>query len=121
MFGNTLTLSVAAANDTVAIRINGGNEYSSEYLCKAALHEVRIKIRHSKTKATADRPSYDRHNFEVVKTVWATATVPQYIKKMYFVFELLPSDDDLTLIDAIADWMIASTGGNLTSLRNWES
>lgn len=119
MFGNTLVLPRSDGNVT-AIKINQDG-YSSEYLAKSATSEHRIRIRHTKTKATADRPAYDRHNVEVVETVYETAEAPEHYKKCYVVIEQMPNDTAFIVPDALADWLIASAGANLTSLLNWES
>lgn len=119
MFGNTFVLPHADGNVT-AVKINQDG-YTSEYLAKSATAEYSIRIRHSKTKATASRPSQDRHNVEVVQTVYATAEVAEFQRKFYVVWEVKPSDSDVKLADACADWLIASAGANLTSLLNWES
>lgn len=119
MFGNTLVLPLSTGNVT-AIKINQDG-YSSEYLAKGTLSEYTVRIRHSKTKATASKPSYDRHNMEIVETVYATATVPEYTKKVYIVLEHLPSVQEVVLVDGLADWLIATANANVISLNNWES
>lgn len=120
MFGNTLTLTIGGVA-TVMTKIDGGNNYSSEYMFRDSTHQYNVKIRHSRTKASALRPSYDRHNFEVVETIYADGTDPEYQRKFYFVQEQLPSDTDVALADAVCDWAIASTDAALTSMLGWES
>lgn len=119
MFGNTLTLP-HADGDIVLVRINQDN-YASEYSKRDSLSEVRVRIRHTKTKPTAERPAYDRHNVEVVRTVFATAEMPEYYRKFYVVLESLPSDTDVKDVDCLADWLIATGNTNVTSLQQWES
>lgn len=119
MFGNTLTLTINA----VAIVMNKIREqdYSSEYLFRDGTHQVVAKIRHSRTKASAITPSYDRHNFEVVQTIFADGTDPQFQRKFYFVQEQLASDTDVEMANAVCDWAIASSNASLVSLLGWES
>jgi hypothetical protein len=116
---NPLVLPVAGGSISM-LKINQ-DSYSSEYLFRDATHHYRAHIRHSKTKATATRPSYDRHNFEVVRTVWASGSVAEYDQKFYFVMEQLPNDVAFAVGDAVADLAIASSNAFLTSLLNWES
>lgn len=119
MLGNTLVLPLSTGNVT-CIKVNQDN-YSSEYLFKDATHQVRCRIRHTKTNPTSSRPAYDRHNFEVVETIFAAGAVAEYERKFYFVLEQLPGDVSVVNADGVADLMIASTDAFLVSLMNWES
>lgn len=119
MFGNTFVLP-HSGGDITMVKINQDG-YSAEYLFKDGTSQHVAKIRHSRTKVTTARPSYDRHNVEIVETVWATAEVAEYTRKVYFVIEQLPTDLDVEIMDAIADWAIATTNSNLDSLMGWES
>lgn len=58
---------------------------------------------------------------EIVETVFATAEASEIVRKTYLVIENDPSDTDAENVDALADWLIASAGANLTKLFNWES
>lgn len=118
MLGNTLTINDGESRVLVKINQDG---YSSEYLLRTSTSEYRAKIRHSRTKATALSQSYDRHNFEIVKTVFADGTDPEYHQKFYFVLERLASDSAVALADSIADLAIASSNAFLISLEGWES
>lgn len=119
MLGNTLVLTVNGVAVTL-VKINQDN-YSSEYMFKNATSQYVARIRHNRTKATNLRPSYDRHNFEVVQTIFATAEVAQYERKFYFVSEQLASDTDKELANAVCDLAIASSDAFLVSLLAWES
>lgn len=120
MLGNTLTLP-QAGGDKVLIKINQ-DAYSSEYLLRATLDEYRARIRHTKVGPTATRPyEADRHNFEVVQTIFAAGDVPQYERKFYFVIETKPGDVATNLADAVADLMILTANAFLVSLNGWES
>jgi hypothetical protein len=116
MLGNTL---VVGAVTLTKINQDG---YSSEYLFKDSTSRWTAKIRHTRTSVTASRPvSYDRHNFEVVQTVFAAGAVAEYERKFYFVIEQLPGDTTVVIPDAVADLVIASTNAFVTSLLGWES
>jgi hypothetical protein len=119
MLGNTLTLP-CSGGDVVMTKINQDG-YSSEYLFRDATSQHRARIRHTKTAAKADRPSYDRHNFEVVQTVFAAGEVAEYERKFYFVIEHLPSDTSVEIADGTADLCIATANAFLASLLGWES
>lgn len=119
MFGNTLDF-VMPSGTVTATKINQDG-YSSEYLAKDALSQLTIRIRHSKTGAKLPNLPKDRHNVEVVRTIFATPTVPERSQKAYFVLEQLPSDVDLDLMVGLASWALADVNSALISLMNWES
>jgi hypothetical protein len=120
MLGNTLTLP-QAGGDKVLTKIRE-QDYSSEYFLKSATDEYRARIRHTKVAPTLARPyEADRHNFEVVHTIYASGEVPQYERKFYFVIETKPGDTATDLADAVADLMILTSNAFLVSLDGWES
>lgn len=119
MLGNTLVLPMTGG-DVTCVKINQDN-YSSEYLFRNSTSQVRCRIRHSTTKATANRPAYDRHNFEVLQTVFAAGDVAEYERKFYFVIEHKPGDTSVVVADSVADLAIASSNAFLVSLMGWES
>jgi hypothetical protein len=120
MLGNTLTIP-QAGGDKVLIKISEQN-YSSEYLLRATLDEYRARIRHTKVGPTTQRPyEADRHNFEIVHTIFKAGDVEQYERKFYFVIETKPGDTATALSDAVADLMILSSNAFLVSLNGWES
>lgn len=101
-------------------RINQ-DSYGSEFLYRGVTEEYRSKIRHSVVNPKGYNVPYDRHNFEVVRTVWATDTVPQYYDKFYIVAERLPSNPDVHMPNAVADLLIASSDAFLVALMSWQS
>lgn len=115
MLGNTLVLGAVTLT-----KINQ-DQYSSEYMFRNTTHQYVARIRHTKTKAQNGKLSHDRHNFEVVQTVFAAGEVAEYERKFYFVAEHLPSDPSVVLADEVADLCIASTNAFLVSLFGWES
>lgn len=118
MFGNTQVITWDTVSKTLT-KINQ-DSYSGEYLLREATCEYRMKIRHS--KANSAGVSYDRHNVEITRTVFATSTVPEFRQRAYLVAENLPSDDDAEVAsEALSTWMAASSGANLDSLVGWES
>lgn len=120
MFGDTLTLP-QAGGDKVLKKIKE-QDYTSEYMLRSSTDEYLARIRHTKSASSPSRPyEAERHNFEVVQTVFAAGAVPEYERKFYFVLEVKPGDTATALADAVADLMILSTNAFLVSLQNWES
>lgn len=119
MLGDTFVLPQVGGDITLK-KINQDG-YSSEYLFRDATNQYRVRIRHTKTNATSTRPSYDRHNVEVVQTIFAAGDVAEYERKFYFVLELKPGDTSVALADAMADKVIASSNALLVALVGWES
>jgi len=119
MLGDTLVLPQAGGDITLK-KINQDG-YSSEYLFRDGTGQYRARIRHTKTAANGTRPAYDRHNLEVVQTIFAAGAVAEYERKFYFVIEHLPGDTSVALVDAVADKVILSSNALITALLNWES
>lgn len=116
---NPLVLPLSTGNVSCA-KINQDN-YTSTYRFNDATNEYRVTIRHTKTGGKNGSPAYDRHNVEVVRTVYAAGAVPEYYQKFYFVIEQLPSDPSIVLADGISDLVIAAANAFPVSLMNWES
>lgn len=114
MLGSTFTIPHTDGN-IVCVKINQ-DVYSSEYMYRDEDHEVRVKIRHQQTKG-----GKDRHNVEISETVFETTESLEIARKMYVVLEQAPNDVDVKMLDALADWLIASANANISSLLGWES
>lgn len=100
------------------VRINQ-DKYSSEYFLRDATGEITMNIRN--TVFTRNGQTMDRHAVDVTQTIYATATVPSVVRKVYTVIENSRSDtpaDAVLLAQALAAWM---TSGNLNKLVNRES
>ncbi len=120
MLGQTFVLPQVGGDITLNLINQDG--YSSEYLFKDSTSQYRIRIRHTKTSATTARPAiYDRHNLEVVQTIFAAGAVAEYERKFYFVIEHLPSDTSVALADAVADKVILTSNALVTALFGWNS
>jgi hypothetical protein len=115
MFGDTLSLTINGAA-RVHVKINQDG-YASEYLYRSSTVESRVKIRHSNSNPR-NGTRYDRHNVEIVETVFATESTEEFIRKAYFITEQLPSDADTELMEGLAAW---ATPANLAKLNLWES
>jgi ABC-type phosphate transport system substrate-binding protein len=117
MFSNTIVLTVNSVAKTLT-KINQ-DSYASEYLLRDVLDSFRLKIRHSVAKRGL--LSFDRHNVEIVHTVYATTTTVEIVRKVYLVFEQDTADTVTFEVKALADWLIASSNAAIVSLSNWES
>jgi len=118
MFGNTLTLPHPDGN--VVLKLINQDGYSSEYLFRDTTHQYVMRIRHTKTKANG-KPSKDRHNVEIVETIFAVGDVAEVERKFYFVIEQAPNDLSVKNVDAVADLLIATSNAFPVALLAWES
>jgi hypothetical protein len=122
MFSDPLTLTLFGQTDDAVFQRVNQDGYSSVYRLVNATREARLTIRHSKTKATATRLAYDRHNVEIFDTVFATSSMPEYTRKVYAVAEQLPGDVGApNLIVGLCSWLLSSSAAPVLKLRNWES
>jgi hypothetical protein len=119
MLGDTFVLPVTGGD--VTLKKIKEEAYSSEYMFRDTTSKYVVKIRHTTVKATPTRPQYDRHNLEAVQTVFAAGSVPEYERKFYFVYEVLPSDTSVLLGNAVSAKAVASSNAILVALLNWES
>lgn len=120
MFGDPITFTVDAVAKNL-IRINQ-DKYSSEYLLKGSTSDWTARIRHSSYTDKTRGVKVDRHNVELVQTVFAVApATTDTVRKAYLVFENDYNDpigDADGMVVAFAAFM---TAGNVTKLQNWES
>lgn len=109
-FGATLTVSVNAVNK-VLNRINQDN-YGSEYFLRTATDSYRAKIRHAKESPAADGTKLDRHNVELVHTIFGTSGAKDTVRTAYIVLRV-PENDDLTtlgyFVAGFVDYLDSST------------
>lgn len=120
MLGSTLTLP-QAGGDIVLVKVDSSDKYSSEYKLRTSTSMYVAKIRHNFLTKGVDKVKYDRHNFEIVQTIFASGAIPEYERKFYFVMENLPSDTSVAMVDAVLDLGIASSNAFLVSLGGFES
>lgn len=118
MLGTTFSLPMSPT-PVVLNRINQDNN-GSTYLKKETLHQFQMKVRHNTTLYKPTGQIYDRHNLEVVQTIWATATKLQHYRKFYIVMEQLPDDLDVQVPDAVSDALIATANALPLELIGWQ-
>lgn len=117
---NTLVVTVNAVAKTLK-RINQ-DQYTTQYYLHEALQEFTVNIRHSKESPQKDGTVFDRHNVELIQTVFATPTAPSYTRVTYVVVRNTRPDDYTQVgygIVAVADLLKAS--GNVADLLDWVS
>lgn len=119
MFAEPIVLPHADGNQSLR-KINNDN-YGSEWLKKNTLDEYRMKIRHSTVTDKVTGQKKARRNVEVTQTVYATATVAEYERKVSTTITLLTSDNDVKLADSLCDLMIATADAFLVQLNQDES
>lgn len=117
MFADTIVLPLSTGNVTVT-KVNQDN-FGSVYRFRDATHGFQLRIRHSVSNRNG--VTYDRHNFELIETIYAAGAVPEYSRTDYFVAERLQNDVNYVNTDGIADYFIASSNASLVKLFNGES
>lgn len=120
MFADTITVTINAVAK-VLNRINQDG-YSSEYFLRGSLDEFRLKLRHTNYTNKDTGKVIDRHNAELVQTVYpvAPSTVP-VIRKAYTVLENERSDGITDPLNFDLGFVAFFTSANITKLLNIES
>jgi len=94
----TINLDIGGVTKSLLL-IEEGN-YSSEYLLKGTLDEVRLKIRHSKEKAPPGGVALDRHNVDLTIRTYPTALLPNgSTDNAYIVIRSNPNSDGSVAVD----------------------
>jgi hypothetical protein len=122
MFADPAVVTIDAVGQSL-VRINQDN-YSSEYLLRTATDEHRLRIRNQSRSDKKLGSVIDRHNIELIQTVFATATDPAYVRKAYAVIENQQGDtldDPLNVAAGLFAFLTASSGANITKMMNFES
>lgn len=120
MFADTITFTINAVAK-VLTRINQDG-YSSEYLLKETDGEFRAKLRNSSYTRNGTSIKVDRHNVELIHTVYPVAPATQpIIRKTYVVFENDNGDALVSNSKNTASVMVFMSEANITKLLNWES
>ena len=119
-FADTITITINAVAK-VLNRINQ-DQYSSEYFLRGTLDEFRLKIRHSSYTNSVTGKLTDRHNVELVQTVYPVSpAVVSTIRKAYVVLENERPDGVTEPLNFDLGFAAFLTSGNVTKLLNYES
>jgi hypothetical protein len=120
-FPDTITITInAVAKNLLRIREDG---YSSEYrLRNANVEDFRMNIRNSSYLEKSTGRTIDRHNVELVHTVYpvAPATIPT-VRRFYSVLENQAVDTVVDPSKFAAGAAAFLTEANFTKLVNFES
>lgn len=120
MFADPATLTVnAVAKNLIKIR---QDNYSSEYMLRTANDEFKLNIRNTSYSDKKRGVSIDRHNVELIHTVFPVAPATlSTVRKCYAVIEN-QQGDTLTDPQYVASALFAFlSAANITKLLNWES
>lgn len=123
MFVDPAALTINGVGKNL-VRINQ-DKYSSEFLLRTATDEFRLKIRNTTYLDKSRGVNIDRHNAELVHTVFpvAPATLSS-VRKTYVVIENQQGDTllDPTYVAAgLLGFLTASSNANITKMLNFES
>lgn len=120
-----------AFSDTITITINSvakvlnrisQDQYSSEYFLRGTTDEFRLKIRHNSYTNSATGKVTDRHNVELVQTVYPVPpSTVQTIRKAYFVLENERVDGVTEPLNFDLGFAAFLSTANTTKLLNYES
>lgn len=121
MFADPITITINAVAKNL-IKINQ-DQYSSEYLLRETTGEFRLRLRNtSYTDKTRGGKKVDRHNVELVQTIYAVAPATvNTIRKAYAVFENDQGDTSVDCAKFAAGMFAFMTEANDTKLINFES
>jgi len=119
-FPDTVTVTINSVAK-VLNRINQ-DQYSSEYFLRGTSDEFRLKLRNTSYTNSATGKVTDRHNVELVQTVYAVApaTVPT-IRKAYSVLENERVDGLTEPLNFALGFVAFHSSANITKLLNYES
>lgn len=107
-------------DDHDLVLISEGN-FSSEYLVRSPTNEVRMKIRHSKEKATKGAVALDRHNVELSMTTFPSVTFPNgAFDQAYIVIRSNPNSDGASAVD-IAKALCSVVAADAEAIVGWQS
>lgn len=91
MIGETITVTYNTVA-TVLNRINQDN-FSSQYYYRDGIFEMTLRIRHQNESVAQGKVPFERHQVDLTRTVFATATVPERTYQAYTVIRLPKGGD----------------------------
>lgn len=117
---NTLTIMIGATPKELK-RINQDN-YSAQYYLRESTQEFTVNVRHSRENVLKDGTRFDRHNVELVHSVFPTETTPGQERIAYAVFRNKRTDDYEAVQESFygLDEML-SQAGTMSDLLSWVS
>lgn len=120
MFADTLTITINAVAK-VLNRINQDG-YSSEYYLKSSTDDFRLRLRNSSYNDKTRGIKVDRHNIELVHTVFPVAPATlSTIRKYYSILENDSTDVNVDVSKFAKGMSDFQTEANFLKMLNWES
>lgn len=123
MFADPAVVTINAVAKNL-VRINQ-DKYSSEYLLRSATDEIRLNIRNSTREDKKRGVFIDRHNAEIIQTVFPVApSTTSIVRKTYVVIENQQGDtlvDPTYLASGLLSFLTASSAANMVKMLNSES
>jgi hypothetical protein len=116
-FSDPVTVTINSVAKTLP-RINQ-DKYGSEYFIREATQEFTLRLRNSTYGANGS--TIDRHNAELVQTVYATPTTPAITRKSYITFDVGRADTDAGVLQTLNGFVAFLSSANLQKLLNRES
>jgi len=122
MLGDSITINLGGSGGTARV-LNKINQdgYSAEYFDRTSTDEIRMFVRHSTENYKPTGVTRDRHNVEITRRIFATASVPEINVRFYFVMSHeahYDEDSYVDLVEGIHEWM---TAPNLGKVLEWQS
>lgn len=115
---NTVTITIDET-PVVLNRINQDN-YATQYYYRGATEEITLNVRHSKENPTKNGFQFDRHNVELIHTVFPTDMLPGKTRTTYSVIRNT-RDDDYEAVEADVKALSDFMSDNVDVLLTWVS
>lgn len=116
---NSVTITVDTESK-VLVKINQTN-FGSQYYLREANQDFTLNVRHSQEGILGDGTRFDRHNVELINTVFATESTPAIQRVAYSVMRNKRSDDyaEVANLDtALVDFLDEATVADLLAWKN---
>jgi hypothetical protein len=92
MIGDTLTVTYNSVAK-VLNKVIPSAGVAAEYMLRDSVEEFRIRIRHTNETAKVGQPAYERHQIDLIRTVFATVSTPERVYQAYTVIRLQKGSD----------------------------
>lgn len=116
---NTVTISVNEV-DKVLVKINQDN-FSSQYYLRESGAEFTLNVRHSREAVLPDGSRFDRHNVELIHTVFATETTPEFSRVSYAVFRNKRNDNYDEVVLSMEPLTLLLNSATIEELLAWKN
>lgn len=116
---NTITLTVGET-PKVLVQINQDN-FGKQYYLRETDQEFTLNVRHSQEGLLPDGSRFDRHNVEIIHTVFATDTSASRQRVTYVVIRNKRSDDYDAVVETSFSLFDALDEVAIAELLAWQS